>query len=678
MAEINNALALYTKTPQIDFTTPLLTASKLRQDEAQNALAQIQLKYAPAQAEASLESSRTANALAGVQLANAGDRRNALADYKTTGDVKSLAGQPDLMAQVVQTRGQLAEEDRKKFDFNVLRNAKGAQRIAAITDPAERDAAWREELDIARKEERITDADHRRLSSTKPNDLMLHQIMRTGLTIQQQIELEQKDRDRTLGQNFSAGLTQVLGGGQPAPAAGGPSASATPPAPASPASPASSGAQPRGIRNNNPLNIEAGQFTQGLPGFAGSDGRFAKFETAEQGIAAADRLLVSYGNNQGIDTVQGVINRWAPATENNTSAYATFVSKKLGVQPGDKIDLNDPNVRKTMIGAMGEFENGRPIQVAQAGGGITPQSASTSIGGVPSDQLIPFLAGAASQPGLPKEARDVATEILKTVLSEKKPNETQKNYLTYVKQEFDAGRTPKTMFDYEKELKESGSSRNTVNIDQKAETEAEKIRRGGLAKQLTDLAEKGIEASDQEALVGRLGALLEQSGTGANIAFTDWVRSNTGISINKKAGVAEAANALINYLKPRMRVPGSGASSDRDMAIFAKAIPSLLSDPEGKRIVIETLGGMYSVQRARGEIAQRWQTGDIDDKTAVAELRKVEDPFSKFREFQSAKEGKGGRQAQDLPPPKKGDVVDGYEFLGGNPADASSYKKVAE
>jgi hypothetical protein len=32
---------------------------------------------------------------------------------------------------------------------------------------------------------------------------------------------------------------------------------------------------PRGIRNNNPLNIEAGDFTKGQPGFTGSDGRFA-------------------------------------------------------------------------------------------------------------------------------------------------------------------------------------------------------------------------------------------------------------------------------------------------------------------------------------------------------------------------------------------------------------------
>ncbi|MEK6878391.1 MAG: hypothetical protein AABY22_02220, partial [Nanoarchaeota archaeon] len=40
------------------------------------------------------------------------------------------------------------------------------------------------------------------------------------------------------------------------------------PAAQSPIAPASDGSLPRGYRNNNPLNIEAGSFTQGQPGFA--------------------------------------------------------------------------------------------------------------------------------------------------------------------------------------------------------------------------------------------------------------------------------------------------------------------------------------------------------------------------------------------------------------------------
>lgn len=119
--------------------------------------------------------------------------------------------------------------------------------------------------------------------------------------------------------------------------------------------------QPRGIRNNNPGNIEAGQFAQSQPGYSGSDGRFAKFDTPQQGMDATSNLLSTYGK-QGINTVSGIINKWAPSTDgNNTQAYAGFVAKKLGVSPDTPLNMNDPVVRNSVASAIGEFENGRPV-----------------------------------------------------------------------------------------------------------------------------------------------------------------------------------------------------------------------------------------------------------------------------------------------------------------------------
>lgn len=147
----------------------------------------------------------------------------------------------------------------------------------------------------------------------------------------------------------------------------------------------SSPSDPRGIRNNNPLNIEAGNFTQRQPGFAGSDGRFARFENPQQGMDAAGTLLGSYGQ-RGINTIAGVINRWAPPSDGNpVSAYASFVAKKLGIGPNDPIDLSNPQTRQGLVMAMGEFENGRPIQVAQAGG----SPAAMPQGGAPQTQQPP-------------------------------------------------------------------------------------------------------------------------------------------------------------------------------------------------------------------------------------------------------------------------------------------------
>jgi hypothetical protein len=117
---------------------------------------------------------------------------------------------------------------------------------------------------------------------------------------------------------------------------------------------------PRGLRNNNPGNIEDGKYAQSLPGYIGSDGRFAVFDSMDAGAHAMQRLLSGYGR-KGLKTVEGVINRWAPPTENDTGAYANTVAAHLGVKATDDIDLNDPATLAKLSSAMAGVENGQSI-----------------------------------------------------------------------------------------------------------------------------------------------------------------------------------------------------------------------------------------------------------------------------------------------------------------------------
>ena len=90
------------------------------------------------------------------------------------------------------------------------------------------------------------------------------------------------------------------------------------------------GNSPRGIRNNNPGNIRFGRFAQ-QAGATGQDGGgFAVFASMQDGIQAAIRLLESYAS-RGFDTIRAIISKWAPAGENNTSAYIAAVARKLGI-----------------------------------------------------------------------------------------------------------------------------------------------------------------------------------------------------------------------------------------------------------------------------------------------------------------------------------------------------------
>lgn len=113
---------------------------------------------------------------------------------------------------------------------------------------------------------------------------------------------------------------------------------------------------PRGIRNNNPGNIEDGAFARSLPGYAGSDGRFAIFETPEAGAQAAPRLLQSYVQ-RGFDTPAKIINRWAPPSDGNpTNAYAQYVAQRVGIGINDTVT---PDQIPLVAQAISEFENGQ-------------------------------------------------------------------------------------------------------------------------------------------------------------------------------------------------------------------------------------------------------------------------------------------------------------------------------
>ncbi|ENE2372981.1 hypothetical protein [Klebsiella aerogenes] len=128
---------------------------------------------------------------------------------------------------------------------------------------------------------------------------------------------------------------------------------------------------PRGVRNNNPGNLEASSSNPWV-GQTGSDGRFAKFETPEHGIRALGRNLISY-QRQGIDTVGEIINRWAPPSDNNdTAAYIKSVCAQLGVKADQPLDASNPDTLQALCAAIIKHENGsQPYSNEQLSTGVS-------------------------------------------------------------------------------------------------------------------------------------------------------------------------------------------------------------------------------------------------------------------------------------------------------------------
>ena len=118
---------------------------------------------------------------------------------------------------------------------------------------------------------------------------------------------------------------------------------------------------PRGIRNNNPLNIRRGKDKwKGLRPVQ-ADAQFCQFETLEYGWRAAFYLLTrTYYHKYRLYTIRAIISKWAPPCENNSKAYVENVSRLTGIDPDEPIGIpSERPARWIALGmAMAIQENG--------------------------------------------------------------------------------------------------------------------------------------------------------------------------------------------------------------------------------------------------------------------------------------------------------------------------------
>ncbi|QAY92535.1 structural protein [Pseudomonas sp. ACM7] len=123
---------------------------------------------------------------------------------------------------------------------------------------------------------------------------------------------------------------------------------------------------PRGIRNFNPGNIRhaKGVRWQGMA-VAQSDTNFVQYTATRWGIRAIARVLITYqdkrlaADGSRIDSVREIIERWAPASENNTEAYALTVARALGIDPDyEGLDVYNFDTMRALVRAIIRHENG--------------------------------------------------------------------------------------------------------------------------------------------------------------------------------------------------------------------------------------------------------------------------------------------------------------------------------
>lgn len=121
---------------------------------------------------------------------------------------------------------------------------------------------------------------------------------------------------------------------------------------------------PRGLRNNNPLNIRKNPNNKWQGAVKGNDPEFETFANYVYGVRAAFIIIRNYLKNPKLPakTIAGIISRWAPPSENNTAAYISRVCQLAFVNANDKADFANKAMMCSLIKAMIIVENGKQYE----------------------------------------------------------------------------------------------------------------------------------------------------------------------------------------------------------------------------------------------------------------------------------------------------------------------------
>jgi hypothetical protein len=496
---------------------------------------------------------------------------------------------------------------------------------------------------------------------------------------------------------------------------------------------------PLTLRYNNPGAVEFKPWMAQYGARLGPNGRYAQFDSPDQGYQVMGRVLDTYRDKHGLNTVTGIINRWAPANvdNNSTSSYAASVAKSLGIDPNAPLT---PEQRPSLMRAMASYEAGRPAAALPApmalGNPPAPAPAAAPSTGAPpmadpyrpqqrggflglidalqSGVSSPLFQSGAAMYSAASQGKDIGTGFLmggeaagraaksqaeqaqmqremaaqrqrdqmwaqltsgktpawasnlpagtielakalgpesglalvsKMALSKPEKTTTQKDY-EYAKSQGFSG----SLMDFTKAQNES--KRPVTNIDMKGETSFSQEAGKATAKRYSELAEQGQAARVAQGDIDRLeelGAAIGTQGAVANVKAALGPYANAlGVKIDGLDDI-QAFSSIVSRLAPTMRPPGSGATSDFEFKQFLNALPQLAQTTEGRKLVLDQMRAMNAYKAQLGDLSERVLSGDIDRKTADAEIRKLGNPLTLWRQGTQAMP-----PSQPAPPPPQG------------------------
>ena len=377
---------------------------------------------------------------------------------------------------------------------------------------------------------------------------------------------------------------------------------------------------PRGIRNRNPGNLEASAFTRGQPGFVESDGRFGRFETPEQGLSAMGNLLQSYGR-RGFNTINRIVSRFAPAADNNdTQAYVANVARMTGIDPNQELNLSDPQTLSAVMGAMIMQENGQLpfsqeqiVAAVSPGATITPQDIQTApqTGG---EQVAPD-ATIAPQPVQVAQAPSQREQALNAIMLHPQSTAGQRQW---AQSQLDALTDPDLLSPeaFQQELILRGLARPSVTVEGPRQENNVRKALDKLEGELwADFLTVGAAAQGRQQDFEVMGELLKMAPQGP-------IQGRLAQAFPGFSSAGDAMQAIVSRLAPTFRVEGSGSTSDIEYKGMLRSLPSLVTQPEGNRLILEMMRAKAQVDIDRAAVISRFQQGAGNGGIDAVEARR--------------------------------------------------------
>lgn len=342
----------------------------------------------------------------------------------------------------------------------------------------------------------------------------------------------------------------------------------------------------------------------GAPGLAPSGSNAARSEPSAAPAATPGRI---YSNNEQspLDPVPAAL---------------------TGARPGGPVMASNKWWGDKEAEAEGLYEPSKAPVMAQGGPAVPVQASAPTAASIPPDQAM-YIRRLIENPSTRAHGVALLQQFQTQAAAANKPTDEIR--------EFEYGQRNPAFRDYKVDLKKAGAIQNSVQIDQKGESEFSKVAANKQATRFNELAEAGPKAKQMISDIETLRTLGSQIGTGKGAALMAQLgpyANAIGVDL-KGLDEVQAYDSIVNRVAPTMRVAGSGGQSDTELKGFLKSMPGLGNTPGGNEIISQTLQGVAQNQERAAEIGSLALSGQISRTEAEKRLRELPDPMQGYREF---------------------------------------------